>query len=394
MKSVLIIGGGFSGCATAHMLSMQGGWDITLVEANPFLGAGNRTRWYGGHPYTFGPRHFLTPFEHVYEFINKYVPMRSCADHEFLTYVEKDSSFYHYPIHRDDLDDMPETEQIYSEVSEVNMAALSMIGQGEMAGLDTRDVFSMNIATQARNFEEFWIKSIGETLYRKFIDGYSKKMWMVDDNKEIDDFSWSPKGVTIKEGDKSCWNTAISAYPIAINGYDDYFRLATENVRVLLNTRIEHCDIPNKEVVINGEKKRYDIIVNSISPDDLFDNCHGRLEYVGRKTHMIVLPIEFALPEHVYFCYYANNEAFTRLTEYKKFTLHKSPTTLVSIEIPTKENRIYPMPIESEKAKAQKYFDEMPDGVFSIGRAGKYLYNVDIDETILHAMEVRDALAS
>ena len=68
-KSALIIGGGFGGCSTAHQLEMQGGWDVTLVEKEGFLGAGNKTRWYGGHPYTFGPRHFLTPYENVFNYI-------------------------------------------------------------------------------------------------------------------------------------------------------------------------------------------------------------------------------------------------------------------------------------------------------------------------------------
>ena len=47
---------------------------------------------------------------------------------------------------------------------------------------------------------------------------------------------------------------------------------------------------------------------------------------------------------------------------------------------------------QTEKARAKKYFDLMPDGVFSIGRAGSYLYNVDIDDTIDHAMKVAQAL--
>jgi UDP-galactopyranose mutase len=50
------------------------------------------------------------------------------------------------------------------------------------------------------------------------------------------------------------------------------------------------------------------------------------------------------------------------------------------------------LPFESEKRKAKKYFDEMPDGVFSIGRAGSYSYNVDIDDTIEHAMRVMKQL--
>ncbi|MCC7047842.1 MAG: UDP-galactopyranose mutase, partial [Alphaproteobacteria bacterium] len=56
--------------------------------------------------------------------------------------------------------------------------------------------------------------------------------------------------------------------------------------------------------------------------------------------------------------------------------------------------KLYPMPFESEKAKAKKYFDMMPDGIFSVGRAGTYLYNVDIDNTIEHAMDVAAKLKS
>ena len=50
----------------------------------------------------------------------------------------------------------------------------------------------------ARNLEEYWIGSVGRTLYDKFILEYNKKMWLVDDNRRIDTFNWSPKGVTIK----------------------------------------------------------------------------------------------------------------------------------------------------------------------------------------------------
>lgn len=373
---------------------LMGGWDVTLVEQAPFLGAGNRTMYYGGHPHTFGPRHFLTPWPEVFEYLNRYVPMRSCADHQFLTYVERDQRFYGYPIHADDLPEMPDAKQIESELSGINMAALARLSPEELAKLDRKGVSKLNLAADAKNFEEFWINSIGRTLYEKFIDGYSRKMWMIDDNKEIDDFTWSPKGVTIKEGPRAAWDTAISAYPIAFNGYDDYFRISTEGVKVLLKTRIEKYDIPSKTVVIDGRKQTFDIIVNSISPDILFDYCHGELPYIGREFHRIVLPIEFALPEHVYFIYYANRESFTRIVEYKKFTLHKAPTTLISLEIPSKANKLYPVPFESEKARAKKYYDEMPDGVFNVGRAGKYLYNVDIDDTIEHAFKLAAALKS
>ena len=64
----------------------------------------------------------------------------------------------------------------------------------------------------SKNLEDYWISSVGKTLYGKFVDGYSKKMWQIDDNKEIDYFSWSPKGVALKEGKREAWDEAISAY--------------------------------------------------------------------------------------------------------------------------------------------------------------------------------------
>ena len=94
MKKALIIGGGFAGCSMAHLLTLKGGWDTTIVEKNNFLGAGVRTNWYGGHPYTLGPRHFLTENEEAYEYLNKYCPLRDCSEHEFLTYIEQDKEFY------------------------------------------------------------------------------------------------------------------------------------------------------------------------------------------------------------------------------------------------------------------------------------------------------------
>ena len=68
--------------------------------------------------------------------------------------------------------------------------------------------------------EDYWINSIGKTLYGKTIEKYNKKMWLVNDNKKIDTFRWSPKGATLKKGPRAAWDRAISAYPIKLNGYD------------------------------------------------------------------------------------------------------------------------------------------------------------------------------
>ena len=137
---------------------------------------------------------------------------------------------------------------------------------------------------------------------------------------------------------------------------------------------------------LKGEKRTFDLIVSTVSPDELFDRCFGELRFIGRDFHKIVFPTEHVLPEHVYFLYYANDEPFTRLVEYKKFTHHKSPTSLVGMEIPSLKGKHYPLPFKSEQALAGKYFALMPEGVYSMGRAGSYRYGLDIDDCIEQAM--------
>ncbi len=354
----------------AHQLELLGGWDVTLVEQAPFLGAGVRTQWYGGHPYTFGPRHFLTQNEAVYAYLDALLPLRRCAGHEFITYVERDNAFYNFPIHVDDVQRMPDRARIEGELNTVTGVA------------------------NAKNFEEYWIGSVGRTLYEKFIDKYSRKMWQVDDNRKIDTFDWSPKGVALKEGPRAAWDIALSAYPHAPDGYNGYFELSTAKARVLLGTRIAQYDIARKRVVLDGDWRNFDVIVNTISPDILFDKCCGELHYIGRDFHKIVFPTEHVFPKNIYFIYYANDERFTRLVEYKQFTQHQSPTTLVGMEIPSMNGHYYPLPFNSEIEKAARYHAEMPEGVWSIGRNGTYRYGVDIDDCIEQAMLVAEQIES
>tara|TARA_Y100001970_G_C14217889_1_gene850766 strand:- start:1145 stop:2302 length:1158 start_codon:yes stop_codon:yes gene_type:complete len=370
MKKVLVIGGGPAGCSAVHQLYSTEKYNITLVEKSNILGAGLRTNFFGGHPYTFGPRHFLTHKQKVYDYLNNIVPLKDCSHHEFLTYVESDNSFYNFPIHMDDVRSMPDSDLILKEIKEA---------KGHQA---------------ATNLEEFWIGSVGIRLYEKLVKDYNKKMWMIDDNKKIDTFNWSPKGIVINDGPKAALPGYLSAYPIARNGYDDYFDQVYKKCKVCKNIKDLKFDIKNKKVFFNNENHQFDIIINTISPDILFNQHYGELKFIGRDFHKIVFPTEYVFPKNVFFLYYANDEKFTRLVEYKKFTNHKSPTSLIGMEIPSLDGKHYPLPIKSEQELASKYHNEMPEGVFSIGRAGSYRYLVDFDDCIDQSMELIDILDS
>ena len=369
-KKVLIIGGGPAGCASANLLSELDNLDITLVEKNSFLGAGVRTFNYGGHPYTFGPRHFLTKNKDVYNYLNSIVPLRSCSEHIFLSYVEKDQNFYNFPLHYGDIKKMPESKTISKELKKKSLTKIK----------------------NSKNFEEYWINSVGKTLYSKVIENYTKKMWLIDDNKKLDTFNWSPKGAAIKNGGRAAFSNSdvMSAYPIKLNGYNDFFdRVLKLKIKVLLNTNLKLINFKKKIFNIRGRNRTFDIVISTIAPDNFTQQKYGELKFIGRDFHKIILPVKEIFPKDVYFLYYTNDEKFTRLVEYKKFTNFKSKTTLIGMEIPSKNGKHYPLPFKKDINLSHKYLKEMPEWFFSIGRAGTYRYLVDIDDSIEQAMEIK-----
>lgn len=369
--NIVIIGGGFAGCSSAEMLSKLHGANITIIEKSNYLGAGVRTFFYGGHPYTFGPRHFLTQNKDTYDYLSKFLKFRNCNYHQFKSYVEADDKFYNYPLNQADINVMPDKVIVKKELNK------------------------SKTINNPKNLEEFWINSIGATLYGKVIKNYNKKMWLVDSCKKIDTFKWSPKGATIKKGSRSVYDDRISAYPKNIDGYNSYFDLIqnSKKIKKFYNSEITKFDFKKKKIQINNKKIiNYDYIINTISPDTIFQNTFGKLKFIGRDLHLIVFPSKDVFPKDIFFLYYPNSEKFTRLVEYKKFTLHKSNTSLIGMEIPSKNGRYYPLPFKFEQKKAKKYFDIMPKNFYSIGRAGTYRYEVDIDDCIYQSMLIFDEI--
>jgi len=368
VKKAIIIGAGFSGCVPA-MLLRERGWSVTVIDKAGFLGGGCRTFFHGGHPFTYGPRHFLSEDPKLYEFLNRYVPMRPLKKINY-TFIEGDGAFYTYPIHMDDIDKMPDAAQIHQEI-----AALPQ-------------------EVKASQFEAFWIQRVGPTLYRKCVKEYNRKAWLLNDNTEMDfGYEVTVKRKPLETGDRYEFRGWYNAYPLAPDGYNRFFDIAVEGCEVRLNTTITGFDLKERAVTLaDGERIKGDILISTISLDDLMEYQYGALRYVGREFIKLVLPIEFAFPQEVFFVYYPNaSNVQTRAVEYKKLTGHQSPFTLLGIEIPSLKNRLYPMMIRSEVDKAQRYLDALPEHVYSVGRMGTYRY-IDIDDIILKSFEFMESL--
>lgn len=381
MKKLLVIGGGFGGCTAIHEFSKKSNWEITLAEPNKLLGGGVRTNFKSGHPYTFGPRHFLTQNEIVFKYLSSHLELRLCKEHQFISFVEDDGEFYNYPIHYDDINRMHDSKIINNEVQ-----ALEESFKNAEFKLTTG---SPKLENTASNYEDFWIRSIGPTLYKKFVEKYTKKMWMIEDNKLIDDFSWSPKGVAIKKGPREGWDKAISAYPKAIDGYNRFFDSALEKCDHRYIGLVENIEENTLSTKLGSDIKEYDLIINSSPLDSLYQNIFGELRYIGRRIEFAILPVKYCLPNDVYFSYYTGNEDYTRIVEYKKFTRYESPHTLISLEYPTLEKgKYYPMPTKEFRNLHKRYLEICHPSFFNVGRLAKYNYRYDIDDVIEQVLEI------
>ena len=370
MKKAIIIGSGFSGCMFAMMLKEKN-WDVTLIEKSNQVGGGVRTFYHGGHPYTYGPRHFIGPEINMpaFEFLNEIVPMRHIKKINY-SYQEKDDYFANYPMHVDDIKKLSDSEKIFKELD------------------------NLPEETKSKNFEEFWIGRVGKTLYERFNKYYNLKAWQIKSNKEMDNgFEATVKRKPLETGPKHEFHTGyINAYPVAKDGYNKFFDVSLQGCNIILNKRITKVDMDKTTVYIDKEKLAADLIISTVSPDFLFENCWGELAYVGREFYKIVLPIEQVLPDDVYFLYYPNeNEQQTRVTEFKKFTKHKSKNSLITLEVPSLKNKLYPTMLKEQVALAERYLNALPKSIKSVGRMGTYRY-VDIDDIIMQGLEFKKNL--
>ncbi|MFQ5692235.1 MAG: FAD-dependent oxidoreductase [Nitrospinota bacterium] len=367
MSRILVLGAGFGGCTAAYKLRKTG-HDVVVLEGAPVPGGGCWTRFYGGHPYTFGPRVFFSRDERIIEQLRSLVEIRQFYTRTW-TYVAGDGQLYNYPLQKEDIPRMPERERIEAELSERRQPPGSV-----------------------ENFEDYWLKVVGPTLYGKFVDSYSKKMWGIESNQELSvSFDWVNKGTPIRDGDNRLYTDQFQGYPSNLDGYNPYFTKCLADCEFHPRCFIKRFDPKNMRVEVEGGEFRGDVVINTIYPDLLFDFCFGRLRFSGRTFLPFVLPVEQAMPDDVTWVHYSGDEAFTRITEFKKITGYESPHTLLGMEIPSEEGRYYPVQVKEEIERFKRYQELFPPHFYSIGRLGRFKYQ-GIPESIGDGIDVAEAI--
>ena len=345
-KKMLILGGGVAGSSMAYYLSEKG-YDVTVVEKNSRVGGLARTCYYSGHPYEFGPHIWFWPGGKEDPVNNTVVRLTHdelfYIDRRLFTYIEADGRKYRYPVHYDDIDQMPEHTKIHEELRRNRDESLKLI-ENQLPELGNC------------KFGDYFTAAIGATLYQKFMANYTWKMWNIPGNELETSMVWADRfhHAYTKKDEKSAARGLSGYDPIKFAdhtlGKGIRFQVypkagwnAVWNAMVANSTIIKDRVVGIKDehknphvLLASGEKhyfSEYHTVFCSIDIDELWGE--DTLPYTGRMMIPLLIPgLKSAFPEGAESLHYSSCEFQTRVTEMKVITRHESPDTLILIEVP------------------------------------------------------------
>jgi len=332
-RKVLVVGGGVAGCACGYFLSRKG-YEVTILEKRDVVGGLSRTYRYNGHPYEFGPHVWFWPHDDINDVIRELTDGDLYnVDRKLYTFTGE--NLYRYPIHYSDVLKMKDREKILKEWEEYRV--------------DGRLDYSKLPRLGECGFDEYFKAAVGETLYARFMEQYTYKMWGIPGNKldtgmvwadrikdkYTDNFQYDP----IKFKESYLGEGQPNWYPK--KGWNVVWEGMVKNCRILFNTEVLGIMgyYKPKLLTSRGYFKcgDYGAVICTIHSDQLLGLYE--LPAAGKLVIPFLIPgLEQAYPDGGESIHYSDNIALTRATEMKRITRHESPDTLICLEIPVTYN--------------------------------------------------------
>jgi UDP-galactopyranose mutase len=350
---VLIIGAGLSGCSIARLLKDKGS-DVSIIEKKSVVGGLCITRIdRNGLKYEpFGARTFHTKNPRISEFITRF--------DNFNDYVHRkgmiiNGHLFPFPITIRSLEDLPEKETILEEL------------RNRPSEIDST------------NFETACISIFGPTLYRYFIENYTRKMWGIEPRDLTAE--WAPKRLELRESDNDelfqCQWQGIPEH-----GYSHLLEQMIKGIPITFQTT-------------EFDPDEYDAVVSTAPIDEALHHTFGRLDYRSIRFHYQYDETwenevygTINLPQHPKYIRKCN---FT--------VLHKQPSSIKRIQyqepIPADEANIpmYPINTNQYDELFNRYLLEIckSKNICPAGRLGLFKY-LDMDKAVEMAFDLVNVL--
>ena len=365
MKSVLIVGAGFSGAVVAHSLALDG-FNVVVADDRDHLG-GNchtyRDDASGVMVHKYGPHIFHTDDAEVWDFVNRFATFKPYVNRVKTTVGGK---VYSLPVN------LHTINQFFDESFSPDQAAKFISEISETI-------------ESPQNFEEQALAFVGSDLYEAFFKGYTKKQWGVDPVE-------LPASI-------------LKRLPLRFNYNDNYFSHRFQGIPEEGYTHIveQLLDHPSIKVELGKKISRadacdFDHVFVSGPLDAWFDYSEGELGY--RTLDFEEIRAEGDFQGCAVMNYGDERVPYTRISEHKHFAPWESHDKTIAFKEYSRacgrdDIPYYPIRLVNEKAMLQKYIDiaRAEKNISFIGRLGTYRY-LDMDVTIREAMDAAKCFIS
>jgi UDP-galactopyranose mutase len=350
----LVVGAGFAGSVLAERLATGLNKRVLLIDRRPHIG-GNAYDHYdeaGILVHKYGPHIFHTNSREVFDYLSQFTAWRP-YQHRVRAWV--DGQLLPIPINLDTINQMYGTGLTAFELEEYFKSVAEPV-----AAIKTS--------------EDVIVSRVGRELYEKFFRNYTRKQWGLDPS-ELDATVTARVPVRTNRDDRYFTDT-YQVMPL--HGYTRMFEriLSHPNIQILLNADYQDVRdlIPHREVVYTGPV------------DEFFDYRFGRLPYRSLEFRFETRDVEIAQPIAV--INYPNENAYTRVTEFKYLSGQVHPKTTLVYEYSQAEgDPYYPVPRPENAALYKQYqaLAEATPGVHFLGRLGTYKY-YNMDQVVAQAL--------
>ncbi len=353
MFDFMIVGAGFAGSVLAERLSKTGK-KILIVDKRNHI-AGNAYDFYNDDGiliHKYGPHIFHTNSKEVFDYLGMFTSWRP-YEHRVLASV--DGQLLPIPINLNTIN---------------KMYNLNLSSEGVESFYASKAEIIHPVCTS----EDVVITKVGRELYEKFFRGYTRKQWDLDPS-QLDSSVTSRVPVRSNKDDRYFTDT-YQVMPL--NGYTKMFEtmLGHPNIKVMLNTDYKEIkeDIPYKNMIYTGPIDYY------------FDYCYGKLPY--RSLEFKFQTINAEKFQQTGTINYPNEQAYTRITDFKYLTGQVHPKTSIVYEYPKADgDPYYPVP-RPENAELYKKYQQLAlatPNTFFAGRLATYKY-YNMDQVVAQAL--------
>jgi UDP-galactopyranose mutase len=347
MFDYLIVGAGFAGSVLAERLATVSNKKVLIIDQRDHIG-GNAYDHYnkdGILIHKYGPHIFHTNSKKVFDYLSQFTLWRP-YEHRVLASV--DGQLVPIPINLNTINKLYGLNLCSSEVEAFFESKA-----------EKRD--------KIRTSEDVVVNKVGKELYEKFFKNYTRKQWDLDPSEL--DASVTSRVPTRTNRDDRYFTDTYQAMPL--HGYTRMFQkmLSHPNIKIMLNTDY-------KEIV---DVIPYKFMIYTGPVDAFFNYCYGRLPYRS---------LEFRFETHDMNVFqstgtinYPNEQAYTRITEFKYLTGQMHQKTSIVYEFPQAEgDPYYPIP-RPENAEIYKQYQRLANAMtntYFTGRLATYkYYNMD-----------------